>query len=88
MNADILTITPYMGTDVIKPLVPWLFEGKGFMSFGLALIPSGETFKNLHVQVVTLVAEALFDKIENFASQNQVSDSIGYVLGGQSGPVV
>ena len=81
MDADILTITPYMGTDVIKPLVPWLSEGKGVYVVWVSSNPSGGDIQELACSDGHTVAEELFDKIENFASQNKVSDSIGYVLG-------
>ena len=41
MDADALTITPYMGLDVLSPLWPWLKSGRGVYVVWVSSNPSG-----------------------------------------------
>jgi orotidine-5'-phosphate decarboxylase len=86
-HADCLTVTPYMGSDVIKPLLPWLKDGKGLYVVWVTSNPSGATIQE-DVQVDDkIVAEYLLDvldveicKAANWR-QEELDNSIGVVLG-------
>lgn len=81
MDADILTVTPYMGYDVIKPLVPWLKNGKGIYVVWMSSNPSGKDIQELEGKDGKIASETLFDLIESNAEKDGVLDGIGYVLG-------
>ncbi|MDB2447293.1 orotidine-5'-phosphate decarboxylase [bacterium] len=81
MEADILTVTPYMGFDVIKPLEPWLKNGKGVYVVWMSSNPSGKDIQEITGQDGKLVSESLFDIIQTQALNFGFPDSIGYVLG-------
>lgn len=80
MNADCLTITPYMGLDVIDPLVPWLKKGKGAYVVWVTSNPSGTQLQNFSNQENLSVSEWLLDKILS-TYEESVLDSLGVVLG-------
>jgi orotidine 5'-phosphate decarboxylase subfamily 2 len=74
LAADALTITPYMGLDVLEPLWPWLKTGKGVYVVWISSNPSG-----------ALVQDAISDQLltalhHAFKAQN-CEKSLGLVLG-------
>jgi orotidine-5'-phosphate decarboxylase len=81
MNADVLTITPYMGFDVISPLEPYLKNGKGIYVVWMSSNPSGKDIQQIKTQSGHTVAEELFDLIEEKSDALGFRDSVGYVLG-------
>lgn len=74
MQADALTITPYMGLDVVEPLIPWLKAGHGVYVVWVSSNPSGALVQDL-------VAEPLLDALLAYFKERGVSDSLGLVLG-------
>lgn len=80
MNADCLTVTPYMGIDTVEPLLPWLKSDRGIYvvlatsnksADALQFLPTGEKrfFQNV------------YDVVNDFALKHTVQPAIGYVLG-------
>lgn len=81
MNADILTVTLYMGYDVIAPLEPWLKEGRGVYVVLVTSNPGASKFQFMPWPGGSTVSQMLFDEIEERASDAGISKSIGYVVG-------
>ena len=81
LDADVLTITPYMGIDVLRPLEPFLKNGKGVYVVWLSSNESGRDLQDLKTKNNKSVAHELFDIIEAKTSELQIENSIGYVLG-------
>jgi orotidine-5'-phosphate decarboxylase len=82
LQADCLTVTPYMGTDVVSPLEPWLNSGKGIYLVWLGSNTAADAFffwtlKNGGCPV----GEALLDKFSEFFSHRGLASSVGLVLG-------
>ena len=74
MDADLLTVTSYMGTETIKPLVPWLKAGKGVYMVWISSNPGGEV-------VQKLAADALLRETVKELEQSNTRDSLGLVVG-------
>ena len=74
MEADLLTVTSYMGTETIKPLVPWLKNGKGVYMVWISSNPGGEVVQDL-------AADALLKETIKVLEQNSVKESLGLVVG-------
>lgn len=76
---DALTVTPYMGMDVIKPLVPWLKLGKMIYVVLSSSNQSGFDFHSQELADGRTVAEYMFDNIlEHFYDHRE---QIGFVVG-------
>ena len=74
MGVDALTVTPYMGLDVVEPLRPWLAAGRGIYAVWISSNASGALVQDL-------VAEPLLAELERQAAAWGVSDGVGLVLG-------
>ena len=48
LGADALTVVPYMGTDVVRPLYPWLEKGHRSYSVFLSSNSSGTADKDVN----------------------------------------
>ncbi|MEZ4740999.1 MAG: orotidine-5'-phosphate decarboxylase [Bdellovibrionota bacterium] len=80
--ADALTVTPYMGYDVIQPLIPWLKAGKGVYIVWVSSNPSGSLLQDQYLQAADrTIAEFLLDALQNDFERDQITESIGLVLG-------
>jgi orotidine-5'-phosphate decarboxylase len=81
--ADALTITPYMGFDVISPLTRWLRAGKGVYVVWISSNASGRAVQELPVAggSAKTFSAALFEHLEAEAERTAVGGAIGYVLG-------
>jgi orotidine-5'-phosphate decarboxylase len=83
-GADALTVTPYMGFDVIAPLTPWLKEGRGIFIVWITSNPSGTAVQDLQVQTpkkISSMSEVLLDYIVAEAERSGLIDALGFVLG-------
>jgi orotidine 5'-phosphate decarboxylase subfamily 2 len=74
LAADILTVTPYMGSDVIRALEPWLSSGKGIYVVWVSSNQSGH-------EVQDLAAELVLKYTLNFLDEKDLHGAIGFVLG-------
>lgn len=74
MQADALTITPYMGMDVVEPLIPWLKAGHGVYVVWVSSNPSGALLQDT-------VAEPLLDALIAFFGERGIKEALGLVLG-------
>jgi orotidine-5'-phosphate decarboxylase len=74
MDADILTITPYMGVGTIEPLIPWMKKGRGIYMVWISSNPGGDI-------VQSLASEAIFDEAVKVIEENEVGNSFGLVVG-------
>lgn len=82
MGADCLTVTPYMGTDVIKPLAPWLREGNGVYLVWLGSNTKPEDFFFWRDEKSgTRVGEGILDDILRYLDKEGLQGSAGLVLG-------
>jgi orotidine-5'-phosphate decarboxylase len=82
MHADALTISPYMGCDVIEPLIKWLQQGCGIYAVYLSSNPSG--YKIQKTKVIdrdTVVADLMIEPMIELLKQKNLSQSLGLVIG-------
>jgi orotidine-5'-phosphate decarboxylase len=84
MGADALTVTPYMGLDVIEPLVPWLERGRGVYTVWVTSNPSGVAVQELAVDAgggVTTLAGHMLSLLRRGFRDSGITPSLGLVLG-------
>jgi orotidine-5'-phosphate decarboxylase len=80
-GADALTILPWMGTDSLKALIPWMKQGKGIYIVWLSSNASGR-----HLQITKTadggsIASKLFQEFYRLAASEGVTAQTGWVLG-------
>lgn len=80
LQADALTVSPYMGTDVLEPLVPWLLKGKGVF---LVWVTSNASASNLQFSKTSsgVFCDAVFAEFRKFAQEKRVESQLGFVFG-------
>ena len=74
MHADALTITPYMGLDVLEPLWPWLRKDKGVYVVWISSNPSGALVQDA-------VAGPLLSALKKACAAQGAEGALGLVLG-------
>lgn len=81
LQADIMTVQPYLGFDVLRALTPWLRRGRGVYLVWLTSNPSyGLVQAHPSVEGTTL-AEDLIPLLEKFLSTEDLVGRCGLVLG-------
>jgi orotidine-5'-phosphate decarboxylase len=81
-QADALTILPWMGTDSLEALMPWLKNGKRVYIVWLSSNASGRQVQ-MHASTTrsTPIARVVYDQFTALAKKEKVLDQIGWVLG-------
>ncbi len=74
MGADALTVTPYMGLDVVEPLRPWLERGRGIYAVWISSNPSGALVQDR-------IAGPLLTELERQMAAWGVLGGLGLVVG-------
>jgi orotidine-5'-phosphate decarboxylase len=78
-GADAMTITPYMGVDVVHALTPWMKKGRGVYAVWISSNPSGCSVQQWPAsKCEKSLAHHLLDE---FALETSWADSLGLVLG-------
>jgi len=81
-HADALTILPWMGTDSLKALLPWLKKGKRVYIVWLSSNKSG---RDLQLQPApkktSPIAMVMYEQFSRLARKEKVLDQVGWVLG-------
>lgn len=80
MQADCLTVNPYMGIDTIEPLTPWLRKGKGIYAVWLTSNKSADALQLVAAGQKPFVS-TVYDVIRSYVAREELSGAIGYVLG-------
>lgn len=80
MNADCMTINPYMGIDTIEPLLPWLKKDRGIYVVWTTSNKSAESLQFLPTDG-RFFFQNVHSLFEAFAAEQSVKSAIGYVLG-------
>ncbi len=80
-DADSLTVTPYMGTDVLDALVPWLNKGRGVYVVWVTSNASASEFEDAELLNKFKLFEQVFSKVIAFAKNKNVEKNVGFVLG-------
>lgn len=82
-QADALTVTPYMGFDVIEPLSPWLKAGKGIYAVWISSNASGRDVQELELRDATdvNVAGAVLRNLKIACDARGLNSALGLVLG-------
>ena len=86
-GADALTVTPYMGFDVVSPLLPWLKRGRGIYVVWVSSNPSGAGVQELPIDSQRApgagdsVAEVLLRDLVSRCQEAGVASGLGLVLG-------
>jgi orotidine-5'-phosphate decarboxylase len=75
MQADALTVAPYMGEDSVKPFLA--FEGKWVILLALTSNPGSRDFQTKYLQS----GEALFEKVLTTSATWADADKLMYVVG-------
>lgn len=81
MQADCLTINPYMGIDTIEPLLPWLKAGKGVYVVWLTSNKSADTLQMRASDKSLPFASHVYSVFKQFSRTHDVNEAVGYVLG-------
>lgn len=91
LEADCLTVTPYMGTDCLSPLLDYLKGGKGVYIVWRTSNPSSEEFQSLLVEhtgsMIPLYLKVL-QTCSDWARDHGVEGGLGYVLGATTAPSI
>jgi orotidine-5'-phosphate decarboxylase len=74
LNADCMTVTAYMGTDVVRPLIPWIRKGRGVYVVWISSNPSG-------IEIQNLCATQLIHSLQKFCDENNLDQGLGLVYG-------
>ena len=80
-HADALTVSPYLGVDVLAPLVPWLKKGCGVYSLCVTSNPAGFSLQMATNGRSPSVAEVFLRPLVDFIKQKQLTGSLGLVIG-------
>ncbi|MEI6398785.1 MAG: orotidine-5'-phosphate decarboxylase [Pseudomonadota bacterium] len=80
-QSDALTILPWMGTDSLAALIPWLKQGKGIYIVWLSSNVSGRDIQMMSTSDQRSVARSVFQRFYDFAQAENVTQQIGWVLG-------
>ncbi len=75
MNADAITIAPYMGRDSVEPFLK--YEGKWSVVLALTSNPSSEDFENQMLEE----GKKLYQRVLSVSSQWGSSENMMYVVG-------
>jgi orotidine 5'-phosphate decarboxylase subfamily 2 len=85
MQADALTVTPYMGFDVVEPLTPWLLRGHGIYVVWVTSNASGRTVQELPLAAAHAqdgnVAGAVLRQLSSDCAARGLGSAWGVVLG-------
>ena len=85
-QADCLTILPWMGTDSLAALTPWLKNGKSVYIVWLSSNASGRAIQMIHSANNSTVARELFQTFHEFARNENLASQIGWVIGATNIP--
>jgi orotidine 5'-phosphate decarboxylase subfamily 2 len=81
-QADALTILPWMGTDSLKALIPWLKNGRRVYIVWISSNQTGQQIQLLPAPLKkTPVALFVRDEFTKLAKKEKILDQIGWVLG-------
>lgn len=81
MDADVLTVAPYIGLDTIDPLLPWLRKGRGVYVVWVSSNPGGKLIQEMPVATGEPLYESLFHLLKRHFDEQGVSEALGLVLG-------
>jgi orotidine-5'-phosphate decarboxylase len=79
LNADAITVMPYMGTDSFEALLPWIKAGKAVYSVCLPSNPSARIYlEDEHAQAY---AQNLATSIYHMFARDRLQNRLGFVIG-------
>jgi orotidine-5'-phosphate decarboxylase len=81
MRADALTVTPYMGFDVIEPLLPWLTTGRGVYVVWVSSNASGRVVQEAELASGGWLAATLWREFRRGFEAADALGALGLVLG-------
>lgn len=85
LKADALTITPYIGLDVVEPLAPWLRAGCGAFVVWISSNAGGHLVQEARIceddRSDLMLAERIFYAMQSAAIGLGIERSLGWVLG-------
>lgn len=81
LKADAITVTPYMGLDVLVPLKKWLVLGKGVYVVWISSNKSGDNLQQIKSADGRSVAQIILSDIEVWLKREAVIGSVGLVVG-------
>lgn len=86
IDADALTILPWMGVDAFEALLPWTRRGYGVYTVWLSSNAAGRTLQTIEDRSQVTLAETMFRLWEQSAAKHDVTENCGYVLGATEVP--
>jgi orotidine 5'-phosphate decarboxylase subfamily 2 len=86
-QADSVTILPWMGTDSLRALLPWLKQGKGVYIVWLSSNASGRSIQMKMSENNKPIAQHVFEEFYSLACEENVTNQIGWVLGATDIPL-
>jgi orotidine-5'-phosphate decarboxylase len=84
IKADAMTVIPYMGLDVFRPLYEWMRKGRGVYSVFLSSNPSGFEKLSASVENKKMVAEHFHEDLFLELKVEGLSEALGIVVGSSS----
>ena len=82
MDADALTVTPYMGIDTVSPLEPWLRMGRGVYLVWVSSNASGASVQDCPVAPTNeLLSSKLYREFLDYFEDRAMLDALGLVVG-------
>jgi orotidine 5'-phosphate decarboxylase subfamily 2 len=81
IQANSLTILPWMGVDSMRALIPWMKQGKGVYIVWLSSNESGRVIQTERLLSQKTIAEYVFEQFYELAESEGVLDQLGWVLG-------
>ena len=80
-EADSLTVLPYMGSDILVALSPWLREGKGIYIVWISSNSSGKEVQLQQIADIKTIAQVVLESFETRSRELSIENSFGLVLG-------
>ncbi|MFK7825503.1 MAG: orotidine-5'-phosphate decarboxylase [Oligoflexales bacterium] len=80
-QADSLTVLPYMGSDILVALAPWLRDGKGIYIVWISSNSSGQEVQLLETADKKTTAHRVLECFEARSAELSIENSFGLVLG-------
>jgi orotidine-5'-phosphate decarboxylase len=81
LNVDSLTVTPYMGIDVLKAIEPWLKLGKFAYVVLWSSNPSSSDVQERKSVDGKPIFLSLFERIQSYLVNAKLTERVGFVVG-------
>jgi len=81
LGADSMTVTAWMGFDVLSPLLPWMRQGRGVFVVWSTSNPAAAAIQEQKLSTGQTVADSMMEILDARISDEGVGRGVGWVLG-------